>query len=234
MRRMDMTTRKHDAMPSAKPAGWTIALTRVLRIAVALLLLWLVIVLGLVTAIYFYGSDNPVMASGHTADTIIVLGSGLRRDGSPGDALRRRSIWAARLYEQGTAPVVICTGGVGQGQRRSEADACREVLLARGVPESAIILEDRSHSTEENAIYAREIMQANGWQDAVLVTDSFHMLRANWIFRTQDIDHYRSPVPRQWMRSYWYVRHTAREVLALHWQAFKQVFGLPVTSFKLS
>ncbi|MFW5771891.1 MAG: YdcF family protein [Phototrophicaceae bacterium] len=232
---MDITTGTHkQPMPTTRQTGWTLVLTRTLRIVAALLLLWGMIVVGLVAAIYFYGDDNPVMASGHTADAIVVLGSGLRRDGSPGDALLRRSIWAARLYEQGAAPAVICTGGVGQGQRRSEADACREVLVARGVPESAIHLEDRSHSTEENAIYAREIMQANDWHDAVLVTDSFHMLRANWIFRSQDIEHYRSPVPRQWMRSYWYVRHTTREVLALHWQAFKQLLGLPVTSFSLN
>lgn len=231
---MDTTTQTRQTLAAARPAGWTLALIRAVRVGVAVLLLWLVIVAGLVMAIFFYGDDDPVTASGATADTIIVLGSGLRRDGSAGDALTRRSIWAARLYAQGAAPAVICTGGVGQGQRRSEADACREILLARGVPDSAIHLEDRSHSTEENAIFARDIMLANDWEDAVLVTDSFHMLRANWIFRTQGIDHYRSPVPRQWMRNYWYVRHTSREVLALHWQAFKQVFDLPVTSLKPS
>lgn len=167
------------------------------------------------------------------ADVIIVLGSGLRRDGRPGDALFRRSVWAARLYEQGYAETVICTGGIGAGQRRSEADACREVLESRGVPRSAILLEERSASTEENALYAHEIMDANGWDDALLVTDSFHMLRASWIFDTEGITHYRSPVPRDWVRSYFYSRHFTREIVALHWQAFKETFNLPVTRVEL-
>ncbi len=200
----------------------------VILIAVSLLI-WLGVVAWLAASIHAYGEDNQ-FADGQSADVIIVLGSGLRRDGRPGDALLRRSRWGADLYQQGAAPHVICTGGVGDGKPRSEADACREVLVRYGVPEQAIFLEEQSRSTEENAIYARTIMLDQGWQKAVLVTDSFHMLRANWVFDIYDITHVRSPVPREQVRSRFYNRHFTREIVALHWQAIKELLNLPHTN----
>ncbi len=196
-----------------------------MRLILISIAVWLLVVIALSLRIESYGRDDRPEA----AETIIVLGSGLRRDGRPGDALYRRSVWAAQLYAQGYAPHVICTGGVGRNQTRSEADACRGVLVAQGVPFEVIYLEELSRSTEENAIFAGQIMQENDWQTALLVTDSFHMLRANWIFNTQGIAHSRSPVPRDWVRDYFYNRHFSREILALHWQLIKQVFNLPYT-----
>ena len=188
-------------------------------------LIWCGVLVALGMSIQHYGEDDQAQSS----DAIIVLGSGLRRDGRPGDALYRRSVWAARLYQQGLSKYVICTGGIGEGHTRSEANACMGVLLENGVPADAIYLDEQSRSTEENAIYARQIMEENNWIDAILVTDSFHMLRAQWIFSDIGIQHHRSPVPRDWVRDYFYNRHVTREILALHWQAFKEVLNLPFT-----
>jgi hypothetical protein len=124
------------------------------------------------------GDQNNAQQS----DVIIVLGAGLRRDGRAGDALWRRSLVAAQAFHEGLAPNIVCTGGVSQTQTRSEADACREILIGEGVSPDAIMLEDGSHSTEENALNTRAIMAARGWQSAIIVTDSFHMMRAGWIF----------------------------------------------------
>jgi uncharacterized SAM-binding protein YcdF (DUF218 family) len=190
---------------------------------------WVLILAGMVFGIDRAGAPAQAQA----ADVIIVLGSGLRRNGEPGDALYRRSIWAAEAYAKGLAPVVICTGGQAENQRRSEASACAEVLVGRGVPADAIVLEDSSRSTQQNAIYTRDIMAVNGWRDAVLITDSFHMLRASWIFDSEGVPHHDYPVPREWVRDRFYWQHLAREVLALHWQAFIEIFDLPFTDFVL-
>lgn len=196
-----------------------------IRLLAVAMLVWGMVLLGLGAAVVLYGEQDTAQPS----DVIVVLGSGLRRNGTAGDALTRRSIWAAQLYQRGLAPVIICTGGIGRYQTRSEASACRELLLARGVPAGAIVLEERSMSTEENAIFTQQIMRDNGWTTAVLVTDSFHMLRAQWIVTQQGIAVSRSPVPREWVRSVWYARLFTREILALHWQAFQDVLNLPVT-----
>ena len=188
--------------------------------------IWFIVVGVLSTMILTVGADN----NAQPADVIIVLGSGLRRDGRPGDALLRRSLHGAELYQQGYATAIICTGGRTNHERRSEAEACAEILEAKGVPADAIHLEDNARSTEENAINSKAIMDASGWETALLVTDSFHMLRAGWIFDIHNIDHLDSPVPRQEVKYYHFTRHFVREIVALHWQLFKDTLNLPFTS----
>ncbi len=164
------------------------------------------------------------------SDVIIVLGAGLLRDGRPGWALTRRSLHGADLWQAGMAPFVLCAGGKADDYPRSEAAACREVLLQRGLPSRAILLEDRSRSTEENAIFSRRILDELSFADAILVSDSYHMLRASWLFQMQGIESTSSPVPASRIRhrlSYPY--SLLREILAFHWQFLKEVFQIPLT-----
>lgn len=200
------------------------------RLFVAILIVvgvWGVLCAGLVGAALAVGDHNNAQPS----DVIVVLGAGLRRDGRPGDALWRRSLVGAQAFNEGLASHVICTGGVSERQTRSEADGCREVLLSAGVPAEAIILEETSRSTEQNAINAKTIMAERGWQTAVIVTDSYHMLRAGWIFGGEGIDYTRYPVPRNRVRVQWTAISLVHELAAIHWYAAKGVLGLQVTNF---
>ncbi len=194
-----------------------------LRLAMIILLMWMLVSVGLVAAIHFYGQADHR----EPADVIIVLGAGLRRDGRPGPALVRRARWAAQLWQDGYAPNIICTGGVGQGFRTSEAEGCRDELIAQGVPADAILLEMQSRSTEENAMYTHAIMNDHGWTSAVLVSDAYHLLRAQWIFIDEGITVYPSSTVNPPIGSY--VIAVAREVAALHWYGFKELFGLQIT-----
>ena len=182
-----------------------------------------------VSAVHFYGTiDNA-----QEADVIIVLGAGLLRDGRPGWALTRRSLQAAESWRSGYAPYILCTGGQAESFPRSEASACREILRASQVPASAILLEELSRSTEENAIYSRLIMDDMGLADAVLVSDSYHMLRASWLFQMQGISTVRSPVPAGRIRSpLSYPYSLIREFVAFNWQLVKETFQIPVTHLK--
>jgi uncharacterized SAM-binding protein YcdF (DUF218 family) len=195
-------------------------LTRLLLIVIAV---ELAVCIALVGMIHFYGQTDYAQP----ADAIVVLGAGLRGDGRAGAALTRRSIHAANLWAQGYAPVVICTGGVTMGRPRSEAAACREVLIANGVDSDAIVLEERSRSTEENALFAHDILDANTWSRVVLVSDAYHMLRAQWIFSLEGISVVTSPTVNPPVGIY--IFSVAREVAALHWQAIKEILQLPVT-----
>lgn len=162
-----------------------------------------------------------------SADVILILGAGLRADNQPHRALTRRAQHGAALYRAGLAPVVLCSGGYGLNRTRSEADACRELLEREGVPRSAILLEERSRSTEENALYSRELIEANGWDRVLLVSDGYHLLRARWIFASQGITPYYSGAPRPLRGEV--VMGSVREVAAFYWLAFKTVLGLPYT-----
>ena len=69
---------------------------------------------------------------------------------------------AAELYLQGLAPIVVMTGGSGrhtEGMENStEADRYADVALEMGVPEEAILKEDRSTNTGENAAFTRDLL----------------------------------------------------------------------------
>jgi uncharacterized SAM-binding protein YcdF (DUF218 family) len=195
------------------------------RVLLVLFGLWFALSLVLAVVVHTYGYVDHVQR----ADVIVVLGAGMNRNNTPSPAHRVRTNRAGELWEAGYAPVIICTGGTPGWATRSEADACRELLMERGIPESAIILEDRSRSTEENALYTHEIMDAHGWKTAVLVSDRYHLFRANWLFTQLGITVYTSPSSSGYLNVPQYGWVLLREVVALEWQAVKDVFNLPFT-----
>jgi len=177
-----------------------------------------VLIGGLVLAgvILHYGAQDRA----RPAAVIVVLGGG-----ESGTA--RRAQHAAALYHQGYAGRVLCTGGRTVGAT-PEARRCAITLAAHGVPPEAIRLELASRSTEENAIQAARIMRAQGWDDAVLVTDDFHLWRAVWLFEHEGVMVWPSPAqsnlaPRERALA------VAREVAAIGWQLGKSALGLPYT-----
>lgn len=184
------------------------------------------VVLGL----YVYQYGQPDRAA--PADVIIILGAGTRPNGAPTAAYYRRIRHGVALYEAGLAPYVLCTGGYTARHPKSEARACADVVRDLGVPEHAILLEEISRSTEENAIEARRMMDGLGLHTAILVSDNFHLLRAEWIFRDYGIPVALSPAQATTGPLYWRtaLSNTAREVAALGWYALKGALGLPNTN----
>lgn len=203
--------------------------SRLLRMILALLLVALLYFSAFALAVYFVGEQDTA----EPADVIIVLGAGLRHDGRPGPALTRRSQHGATLWHEGIAPLILCTGGQTDYFPRTEASACREILLAAGVARDAIHLEERSHSTEENAIFSKLILDALGLERVVLVSDSGHMLRARWLFQQYDMEPFASPVPARRIRDpRVYPTALIREFVAFHWHLFKETFQIPLTHIK--
>jgi uncharacterized SAM-binding protein YcdF (DUF218 family) len=203
---------------------WAGRLGRWLRwLVVRLAVIWGIGVILLALTIYFYGRIDHAQE----ADVIVVLGAGVQRNNRPGPSLIRRSEQAAALWQKGLASHIICSGGTPGEARRSEADACREILVEEGVTAEAILLEDRSRSTEENAFYTRQTMDENGWKTAIVVSDGYHLLRASWLFNQVGLTIYTSPAASpsfgNWLTA------MGRELGAFHWQAFKDVLGLPFT-----
>jgi uncharacterized SAM-binding protein YcdF (DUF218 family) len=193
------------------------------RLLVVTMLAWVWVIVFLLIVIDGYGRVDRAVAS----DVIVVLGAGLRADNTPSPAMYRRTAKAAQLWKDGIAPLIICSGGRPNNRMRSEADACRELLEANGVAREAIILEEQSRSTEENALHTRDLMQARGMSSAVVVSDGYHLLRALRLFRAEGIPVVTSPADG--ISTGNYARSISREVLAFHWQLFKEFFNLPVT-----
>jgi uncharacterized SAM-binding protein YcdF (DUF218 family) len=183
-----------------------------LRWAVRLLLL-LVFAWGILTvAVFVFGRRDEA----RPADAIVVLGAA-QYDGRPSPVLRARLDHALDLYELGTAPALILTGGVGAGDTVSEAEVGRRYVERNGVPPSAILLERTGVSSEQSMTAVARLMHANDMRSAVLVSDPFHMLRLRLLAAKYGIRAHSSPTrsspigigtSEEW-------RHLAREGLIL-------------------
>jgi uncharacterized SAM-binding protein YcdF (DUF218 family) len=187
------------------------------------LLLWIVGSVVLILAIVFYGVRDAAIPSA----AIIILGAGVEADGTASQTLQVRAEQGAHLWQQGLAPIIICTGGVVGQAPRSEAEVCQAVLIAGGVPSSAIRLESSSSNTEENVRYARDLMQAEGLADAVVVSSRYHLLRARWLFWRAGVDVVMSPAPIGYLTPVEIAYSYFREWGAFHYQLLRDVFRLP-------
>lgn len=182
--------------------------------------------------IYAYGQADRAAP----ADVIIILGSGTLSDGSPTVGQTRRVQHGVALYKQGFAPLILCTGGYTKQHPKSEAQTCVDLAESLGVPASALLMEEKSLSTEENAIYSQKVMQAEGLKTALLVSDNFHLLRAEMLFRVYGI-HLAGSSPAQITTGPLFVgtviQGSYREVLAFVWYAVKTALHLPYTDVSL-
>lgn len=73
---------------------------------------------------------------------------------------------AAELYLQGWAPLVIMSGGLGNLTQNmwteSEADQFAAIAIRKGVPENAILVENKSTNTGENILFTQQLLQQKG------------------------------------------------------------------------
>ncbi len=130
-------------------------------------------------------ADYPEVAA------IVVLGGGAEgdrpgwRDGPDLSSAADRVWFASRLYHAGRAPLVILVGGIvdDEGSTEPEADAMATFIEDLGVPASALLLEQHSRNTWENAFYTEGLLRDRHIGNVLLVTSALHMPRAVAIFR---------------------------------------------------
>jgi len=132
-------------------------------------------------------------AQAASVDAIGVFGAA-EYDGRPSPVFRARLDHALSLYRHGVAPLLITLGGNG-GDQYNEGAVGREYLMGMGVPESAIIAETESRSTEESALRVSVIARANGLHRLVIVSDGTHMFRIHEICAAEGLDVLTSPRP---------------------------------------
>ena len=151
-----------------------------------------------------------------TADCIIVLGARVHAGGKASSSLRERVVKAVELYHAGHSAQLIFTGGLGD-HPPEEARVAAQLARSLGVPQSAITLEPQSHSTWENAVNAARLCRARGWQRVIVVSDPFHLWRANRDFRRLGLTSYPSPSHAAWFyrRPGARLYYDAREVLCV-------------------
>ncbi len=84
---------------------------------------------------------------------------------------------AEALYLAGRAPRILLSGNAREG-KVSEAQIMARILRQRGIPDSALLLENDSRNTSENARFTDITMRGQKLKSALLVTSALHMPRA--------------------------------------------------------
>ena len=127
-------------------------------------------------------------------DAIVVMGAA-QYDGRPSPIFAARLDHAVSLYLAGVAPTLIVTGGKADGDRTTEAASARAYAIARGVPADAILVEDRSRTTQESIRSVGALLREKRMSGAVFVSDRPHMLRVLRMARDEGISAWGSPTP---------------------------------------
>ncbi len=126
------------------------------------------------------------------AEAIVALGGGRRYDAPEygRDALSDHSLarlhYAAWLHRRSGLPLLLSGGAVDPG-REAEARVMARVLEEHYALRPRWI-EDRSRTTEENALHSARLLASAGIERIVLVTEAFHMPRAAAVFRRQGLE----------------------------------------------
>lgn len=155
-------------------------------LATALSTLWLATI-GLIVL----AGARPVL---RPADAILVLGAA-QYNGRPSPVLRARLDHALDLWRRGFADRLIFTGGVGEGDTLSEGEVARRYAVEAGVPDSVILVEREGVTSSASVDAAATLMREHHLASALIVSDSYHMLRLELLARRAGIRPFRAPAP---------------------------------------
>jgi vancomycin permeability regulator SanA len=165
----------------------------------ALAICALVAVLGLLFAIFtavnrevvYDASQQCVYSCGEEQSikkrygAIVVLGAGIRADGTPSDMLEDRLRGAVALYKSGVADTVILSGD-NSGEHYDEVSAMERYCLSQGIPQSAILRDDIGFSTYETMYNCAELLGDK--ESVIVVTQGYHLYRAMYLGLKLGID----------------------------------------------
>ncbi len=125
-------------------------------------------------------------AAEYGADCILVLGAGLKADGTPNFMLQDRLDKGIELYKAGAAPKLLLSGDNGQVEY-DEVNAMKKYALDAGVPAEDVFLDHAGFSTYESMYRARDIFLV---KKAIIVTQKYHQYRSLYIAKGLGIEGY--------------------------------------------
>lgn len=145
--------------------------------------------------VYFIIVEVPIIKSadgdeGFEADYIIVLGA-LVRGETPSLSMVERTRAALDYMNEHPDTMVIVSGGQGDLEDISEAEAMYKWLTDNGADGSRILIEDKSTSTKENLENSFKIIRDRGDDPAkatAVVTSEYHIYRAKLMGRDMGVE----------------------------------------------
>ncbi len=154
----------------------------VICIAVAVVLIFVIWATGKMTR----AADNP--PKGET--TVIVLGCQVKETG-PSRMLRERLDATYTYLVENPDAKCILSGGQGPDEPESEALCMYKWLVAKGIDEKRLYIEDKSSSTKENLLYSKKVIEEENLPKTItIITSEFHQYRAAQIAKDFGMESY--------------------------------------------
>lgn len=148
------------------------------------------VVFGLSSYIKKETAEKIITAEEATdADCILVLGCGVREDGSPSLMLRDRLEKGIELYEAGTAPKLLMSGDHGR-KDYDEVNLMKSYAMGKGVPSEDIFMDHAGFSTYDSMYRARDIFCA---EKVIVVSQEYHLYRALYLAEKLGLEAYGVP-----------------------------------------
>lgn len=117
-------------------------------------------------------------------DYLLVLGAQVKGT-TITKSLKYRLDKAVEYLEENPATKVITSGGQGNGEDLTEAEAMKRYLVSQGIDAKRILKEDKSTNTNENIMFSKKLIENQA--SVVIVTNGFHIYRAISIAKKQGI-----------------------------------------------
>lgn len=137
---------------------------------------------GVFVAFFLYSILYHILPKKRDYDYIIIHGAGLLDGERVTPLLAKRIDKAIAAFEKASNPHVtlIPSGGQGPDEKVSEAAAIADYLRQKGIPDEAIILEDRSRTTYENLLFSKQLTDKGDQPYYLFVTNDYHVLRTSF------------------------------------------------------
>lgn len=136
----------------------------------------------------------------HTSDVGVVLGAGTK-DGQLSPVFKERVNHSIKLFNRGLIKNIIFTGGFGKNEKISDSQAAAIYASKNGIPMKNIYIEEKSTITYTNLKYAKEIMNREGFNSVLLISDPIHMKRSILLSESNGINCYPSPTQTSMYKS---------------------------------
>jgi vancomycin permeability regulator SanA len=130
-----------------------------------------------------YGSADNIDET-QSFDCVLVLGAGLKADGTPSHMLEDRIKVGSDVFGKVNAGCILMSGDR-SGDHYDEPAAMRKYAEELGIDPSLIIVDNEGYSTYESIIRAKEIY---GFDKIIVVTQEYHLYRALYIADKSGID----------------------------------------------
>lgn len=167
-----------------------------------------ILAFALLLGAVLYGAYDHISGD---PQVMIVLGCQVRQDG-PSVLLRDRLDEALSYLKDHPDMTVVVSGGQGPDEPTTEAQAMADYLVANGVEEENILLEDDSHNTTQNFQYSRDLLEEEKIDcsgGVLVVSNGFHLTRARMLAERAGFDNVSTlaaPASHLPSRLYMYIR----------------------------